>query len=99
VLAAAGRPELVERLVLIDGGLPMAVPDGTDLDQLLDATLGPAVARLSQTFPSEQAYLDFFRAHPALGPHWNADVEAYVSYDLTGPPGAMRSRVKEEAVR
>ena len=99
VLAAATTPELFERLVLVDGGLPLAVPDGADLDAVLDATLGPAIARLSQTFADEPAYLDFFRAHPALGPHWNADAEAYVAYDLTGPAGAMRSRVKAEAVR
>ena len=104
LLAAAARPDLFARLVLIDGGLPLPLHDGasgpdTDLDQRLDATLGPAIARLSQTFSDQRAYLDFFRAHPALGPHWNADVEAYVAYDLTGPPGAMRSRVQPDAVR
>jgi len=99
LLAAARRPELVERLVLVDGGLPLPAPTGDDLDAALDATLGPAIARLRLTFPSRRAYLDFFRQHPALGPYWNADIEAYVAYDLTGEQGAMRSRVVEGAVR
>lgn len=98
LLAAAARPELYTRLVLIDGGLPLPVAEGADLDAVLAATLGPMLARLTRTFPSEQDYLDFFRAHPALGPNWNADVEAYVRYDLTGDPGALRSKVSADAV-
>ncbi|MBA2638646.1 MAG: alpha/beta hydrolase [Nocardioidaceae bacterium] len=97
--AAANRPDLIERLVLVDGGIPLPVPDGADLDQVLEDTVGPAIARLSQTFPSEQAHLDLFRDHPALAGSWNADLEAYVRYDLTGSPGAFRSVVNETAVR
>jgi pimeloyl-ACP methyl ester carboxylesterase len=99
LLARDAHPELVRRLVLVDGGLPLPVPDGADLDALLDATLGPAIARLGQTFPSTEAYLDFWRAHPALAGHWTADVEAYVRYDLAGEPGQLRSRCAEDAVR
>ncbi|MEU1628852.1 alpha/beta hydrolase [Streptomyces sp. NPDC020096] len=97
--AAAARPELFDRLLLVDGGLPLPVPPSADPDRVLDETLGPVVARLSQTFGSAAAYVDFFRAHPALGPYWNEDIEAYVRADLTGPDGALRSRVREDAVR
>jgi pimeloyl-ACP methyl ester carboxylesterase len=99
LLARDSHPQLVRRLVLVDGGLPLPVPEGTDLDALLDTTLGPAIARLGQTFPSTEAYLDFWRAHPALAGHWTPDVEAYVRYDLTGEPGQLRSRATEDAVR
>jgi lipase len=99
LLARDAQPELVRRLVLVDGGLPLPVPEGADLDAVLDATLGPAIARLGQTFPSTEAYLDFWRAHPALADHWTADVEAYVRYDLTGEPGQLRSRALGDAVR
>ena len=37
---------------------------------------------------STEAYLDFWRAHPALAGHWTADVEAYVRYDLAGEPAS-----------
>jgi lipase len=99
LLARDSRPELVRRLVLVDGGLPLPVPEGADLDAILDTTLGPAIARLGQTFPSTEAYLDFWRAHPALADHWTPDVEAYVRYDLTGEPGQLRSRAVGDAVR
>ncbi len=99
LLAAARHPDRFGGLLLVDGGLPRPVPDGADLDAVLDASLGPALARLRQTFPSVPAYLDFWRAHPALKDAWNGDIEDYLRYDLTGPEGALRSRVVEEAAR
>lgn len=98
LLAHDAHPNLSRRLVLVDGGLPLPVPDGTDPDVALEASIGPAIARLRQTFPSTEAYLDFWRAHPALADHWTADVEAYARYDLAGEPGSMRSRVVPAAV-
>jgi lipase len=98
LLVRDAHPGLSRRLVLVDGGLPLPVPDRVDPEVALEATIGPAIARLRQTFPSVEAYLDFWRAHPALAEHWTADVEAYVRYDLTGEEGSMRSRVAEAAV-
>jgi pimeloyl-ACP methyl ester carboxylesterase len=97
--AAATRPELFSRLLLVDGGLPLPVPEDVDPDEVLAATLGPALARLSMTFPTAEAYVDLFRAHPALGPHWTDDVEAYARYDLLSDPGGLRSRAHPDAVR
>jgi pimeloyl-ACP methyl ester carboxylesterase len=100
LLAAAAQPQLFRRLVLVDGGLPFPPPpEGVSVDDVLLATLGPAIERLSKTFESEQAYLDFFQAHPALAADWNDDVADYVRYDLTGPPGELRSTVIGDAVR
>lgn len=99
MLARDAHPRLARRLVLVDGGLPLPVPERVDLDAALDAALGPAIARLRQTFPDIEAYLDFWRAHPALAGHWTADVEAYVRYDLTGEAGSLRPRAAEAAVR
>ncbi|TLQ47603.1 alpha/beta fold hydrolase [Streptomyces marianii] len=97
--AAARRPELFDRLLMIDGGLPMPLEEGADPDALLDASMGPILARLSRTFESDEAYVDLFRTHPALGPEWNDDIEAFVRYDITGPAGARRSRAQEGPVR
>ncbi len=100
LLTRDAHPELIRRLVLVDGGLPLPVPDGADLDALLEASLGPAITRLRQTYPDTEAYLDFWRAHPALAGHWTADVEAYVRYDLVADPGGeLRSRALPDAVR
>src|SRR3954471_3336842 len=46
-LAASGLArDLVHGLVLVDGGLPFAVPVGADTDALLAALLGPTLDRL-----------------------------------------------------
>ena len=61
VLAVDDRPDLYARVVLVDGGVPLPVPEGVDPDDLLAATLGPALERLRTTYASEDAYLDFYR--------------------------------------
>ncbi|MEU7746984.1 alpha/beta hydrolase [Nonomuraea sp. NPDC049158] len=99
VAALAGAERDFARVVLVDGGLPLPLPEGADPDAVLEATLGPAVERLRRTFPTPEAYVGFFMAHPAFLDHWNADAEAYVRYDLTGTEGALRSRVAGDAVR
>ena len=92
-------PDVFDGLLLVDGGLPLPVPGGADLDAVLDASLGPALARLRESYPSVDAYFDFWRAHPALKDAWNGYLEEYLRYDLTGVDGVLRSRVSEEAAR
>ncbi|KAB8181404.1 alpha/beta hydrolase [Microbispora catharanthi] len=99
VAALHGAHRRYARVVLVDGGLPLPLPPGADPDEVLEATLGPAIVRLSQTYPNVDAYLDFFRAHPALADDWSPLIEEYVRYDATGPDGAVRSRAREDAVR
>lgn len=102
VVLAAMHPELVERLVLADGGLPLTVPEelrgDVDPDEVINLVLGPAIERLAMVFPTEAAYCDFWRAHPAMD-EWSNDMEAYLRYDLEPVEGGYRSRVVEEAVR
>jgi lipase len=74
-------------------------PPDADPDALLDLTLGPAIERLRQTYGSVDAYVDFFRQHPALGPHWDRGIEEYVRYDALETPDGVRSRCREESVR
>ncbi len=93
------HPDRLHRLVLVDGGVPLPVPNGVSTEQLIEAILGPALARLSMTFPDRAAYRAFWQAHPAFRDGWSADVEAYVDYDLVGKPPQLRSSVSLEAVR
>lgn len=95
---AERHPDRVAGLVLIDGGLPVPNPDGVPPEDLPAVLLGPALERLSMTFPDRAAYVDFWRRHPALGPYWNDAIEAYVEYDLDGAPPALRSSARAEAV-
>ena len=93
-------------VALVDGGLPLPLPPDIDPDVLVAAVLGPSLARLEMTFPSVEAYRDFWRAHPAFAPKpWTDDVAGFVDYDL-GPPQTnqegetvYRSRVSLDAVR
>ncbi|WP_246268525.1 alpha/beta fold hydrolase [Acrocarpospora macrocephala] len=86
------------RTVLVDGGLPLPLPPDISADDLLELSLGPAIARLSQTFADVEAYVGFFKEHPALA-DWTAAMEDYVRYDALEIEGGVRSRVREDAVR
>lgn len=94
--AAVMQPERAGAVVLVDGGMPITLPEGVDANDALDAFLGPAIERLRMTFDSPEAYVEFWQEHPAFKGRWNDDVEAYVRYDL-GADG--RSVVSEDAVR
>jgi hypothetical protein len=54
--------------------------------------------RLQQTFPSRDAYRQFWQAHPALRAAWSDAVADYVDYDLVGSPPELRSSVSSQAV-
>jgi pimeloyl-ACP methyl ester carboxylesterase len=92
---AAAYPDRVSAVLLVDGGVGLPVPPGLDVDAVLHAVIGPAMQRLAMTFPSREAYLDFFRAHPALRAEWGPAAEAYVLRDLAGD----RSSCSLDAVR
>lgn len=87
VVLADTAPERVARLELLDGGLPLDVPTGLTTEQLVAAVLGPTAARLALRFDSVNAYLDFWRAHPAFAEEWGPEIEACFAYDLV-PEGA-----------
>ena len=104
VVMAHLHPDRVKNLVLVDGGLPIIPqapdPGQVDIEQILTAVIGPAIARLSMTFESRDAYRDFWKAHPSFaGDQWNDYVEEYVDYDLIGTEPALRSRVSADAVK
>ncbi len=99
VLLAAKHPDRVSRLVLVDGGLPTGRPEDPVPPGGIEAALGLAADRLAMTFASREAYHDFWRAHPAVGPIWGPAVQAYVDYDLVGEPPELRSSCRAEAMR
>ena len=100
-LAAAGPAHgRVHGLVLVDGGLALPQPPGADVDAMLTALLGPALDRLSMTFPDLAAVRAFWSQHPAVGPWVDVpSVAAYLARDMVGEPPALRSACVPEAVR
>jgi pimeloyl-ACP methyl ester carboxylesterase len=86
----------VTGVVLVDGGLPLLVPEGLTPDEATAAVLGPVQRRLSMTFPDHEAHRAYFRAHPAFS-DWTDATTDYVDYDLVGEPGNYRPATSLEA--
>jgi lipase len=98
---AVTHPERVSSLVLVDGGLKIPGSEGADPQEFANRFLGPTLARLTMTFPTRQAYLDWWHQHPAF---IDTDVDedvltAYVEHDTVGQEPELRSSVAEAAVR
>jgi pimeloyl-ACP methyl ester carboxylesterase len=101
VVLAHRAPERVRSLVLVDGGIPLDLPPALaelSVEELTRAIIGPSLDRLRMTFASADAYIDFWRPHPALADAWNDYIEAHYRYDIGGTPPEMRPRVSEEII-
>jgi lipase len=95
---AAQYPESVTGLLLVDGGLPIPAPEGTSLEELPQAILGPAVERLSMTFVDRANYEEFWRKHPAFVDDFTSAFRDYVDYDLVGSEPNLHPASNIEAV-
>ncbi|HET8879413.1 MAG TPA: alpha/beta hydrolase [Arthrobacter sp.] len=91
-------PERVRSLVLVDGGLPLQVPEGLSDAEIISSILGPAAERLNATFPSREVYRSFWRKHPAFSADWGPFVDDYVDYDLTGEAPELKPATRYEAM-
>ncbi|WP_241002761.1 alpha/beta hydrolase [Streptomyces sp. CB01881] len=98
-LTAVRHPGLVSRVVLVDGAVSFPLPEGVREEDALAAVLGPALARLSMTFPDRAAYRAFWQQHPAFNADWSAEIDAYTQRDLVGVEPEMRSSCVLEAVQ
>jgi pimeloyl-ACP methyl ester carboxylesterase len=98
---ARAAPERIAGLVLVDGGIGLPLPQGADPEEVLRAVLGPAIERLELSYPDADAYIQFWRGHPALqdADAWSGYLTDYVKYDLAEAVSAFKSRVNPEAVR
>lgn len=95
LVLAVRHPDLVDRLVLVDGGLPFAPAELTSTRAALEAIQ----ARLEARWPDEEAYVNVFRQHPALVSDWSEATHRYVTYDAERTPdGSVRASARTEAV-
>lgn len=98
--AAVRHPDRFTGLVLVDGGLGVPLPPDVDLDALLDALLGPAMAKTRMTFASREEFLAPWRSHPAFQEvAWSPEIEAYLLRDVIGTEPELRSACRAEAIR
>lgn len=98
VVLAHRHPDRVERLVLVDGGLPLDVPAGLTPDEVISHVLGPTAERLAMRFASTEHYLDFWRRHPAFANDWSDALEQYLAYDLVGRAPELRPATRYEVM-
>lgn len=95
---AASAPDRIVGIVVVDGGLPIPLPEGTTDADLPDALIGPAAERLSMTFTDAEQYREFWRQHPAFAASWSDAIDRYVTYDLVADPAGLRSASSLDAV-
>lgn len=91
-------PERISRSILIDGGIPLPLPSGFTVAQVLPYVLGPALARLAMTFESHEAYRNYWKLQPAFFKGWSAVLDEYVDYDLRGTAPSMYASTNRMAV-
>ena len=99
LMTAARHPDAVSELVLIDGGTPLPMDADADVDEVLDATLGPAIERLRRIWPDRVTYYTMWSQHPAYAEGISVDLERDLLADLIEIEGGFRTAVDEEAVR
>ena len=99
VVFADDHPDRVERLVLVDGGLPLYPLPGKSPEETMEVTLGPALSRLTTVFPTRAAYLDFWHQHPAFAGGIDEHMADYFDYDLVEVDGGFVSSVVGDLVR
>ncbi len=98
LVLADRHPELVNSLVLVDGGMPLLPPPGVAPEALSMAILGPAAERLAMSFGSYPAYRQHWQDHPAFA-EWTDLTTAYVDYDLVPDgDGQYRPATRVEAL-
>lgn len=105
-VTAALYPQRIKALLMVDGGVPLTklswvtkIPfSNWMVEKLTGMIIGPALKRLDMTFASLEAYLDYWRPHPALAADWCPEYERWVSYDLIGEAPALRSSVRKDAL-
>jgi lipase len=96
---AAQEPELVSGLILIDGGFLPDAPAGVSAELGLNAALAQRITQLRQTYPSRQAYREFWRMQPHFPPEeWNPWIEAFLDYEVGGD-SRVQPKASEAAVR
>ena len=97
---AAQNPELVAGLLMVDGGYLLGIPGGVDTEQVLDAVLAQRITQLQDTYPSREAYREYWRARPHFpAADWGPWTEAFLNYEVGGEPPQLQPKASEAAVR
>jgi pimeloyl-ACP methyl ester carboxylesterase len=91
-------PEKVGKVVFADGGVPLPLPPGMTVEQIMPFVLGPAMARLAMSFENKEAYRNYWKPQAAFVKGWSAVLDEYVDYDLRGTEPNMKAATNPVAV-
>ena len=85
----------VGEVVFADGGVPLPMPPGMTVEQIMPFVLGPAMTRLAMEFESKEAYRDYWKPQPAFIKGWSSVLDEYVDYDLRGKKASTNPQAVE----
>ena len=91
-------PDSVGEVVFADGGLPLPMPPGMTVEQIMPFVLGPAMTRLAMEFESKEAYRNYWKPQAAFAKGWSSVLDEYVDYDLRGSEPHMKAATNPQAV-
>jgi pimeloyl-ACP methyl ester carboxylesterase len=91
-------PNKVGDVVFADGGVPLPLPPGMSVEQILKIILGPALTRLAMTFENKDAYRDYWKSQAAFAKGWSGVLDEYVDYDLRGTEPNLKAATNPLAV-
>jgi len=94
----ATHTDRVERIVLIDGGLPIPRDPDTDPETFIDAMVGASLRRLDIEFDSEESYFELWKSHPALEKHWDDAMRPALGHELAPQGDGFVVRANAEAI-
>jgi pimeloyl-ACP methyl ester carboxylesterase len=97
-LFGVDHPDRVERIVLVDGGLPIPRDPDTDAEDLIEAIVGPSLRRLGLDFDSEESYFELWKAHPAFEKHWDDAMRPALGHELAPHGDGFRVRANPKAI-
>jgi len=92
-------PEKVGEVVFADGGVPLPMPPGMTVEQIMPFVLGPAMTRLAMEFENKEAYRNYWKPQAAFVKGWSAVLDEYVDYDLRGKKASTNPQAVEEDSR
>jgi pimeloyl-ACP methyl ester carboxylesterase len=85
----------VGEVVFADGGVPLPMPPGMTVEQIMPFVLGPAMTRLAMEFENKEAYRDYWKPQSAFAKGWSSVLDEYVDYDLRGKKASTNPQAVE----
>lgn len=93
------HPHRIQRLLLIDGGLPIPRDDDASPEQMIEGMVGPSLRRLETDFDDEESFFEAWKAHPAFESYWDDSMKVWLGHELVPDRDRFVVRANPEAIR